>query len=67
MASSVHTELMNLSFVRLTISGVSMCRSPLENVAYEFAFISPVVTSMSSSYLDVAIGEHSNHYTYGLV
>ena len=35
-ASSVSTELMNVSFCKSASTGVSICSSLLENVAYEF-------------------------------
>ena len=36
MASSVGTELMNVSFCQLANTAVFICRNPLENVTYEF-------------------------------
>ena len=42
-----------LCFCCSTSIGVSRYRSPLENIAYEFLFISPVVPNISyTSYLD---------------
>ena len=45
--SSVCTELMNISFYLSAKIGVCMCRSPLENVTYQFVLTSLAVTSMS--------------------
>ena len=53
-ASSVRTELMNISSCWSVNTGVSMCRSPWMNVTYEFIITSTAVPSMScSSYLEV--------------
>ena len=44
---------MNVSFCWAANTGVSTCRSPLENVTNEFVFTFPAVPCMSfSSYLD---------------
>ena len=43
--SSVLTKLMNVRFSWSAHTGVSMCRSPLENVAYQFFFASLAVLS----------------------
>ena len=44
---------MNVSFYWLENTGVSLCSSPLENVAYEFVLTSPVVPSIRcSSFLE---------------
>ena len=48
--SSVCIELMTVSFCWLTNTGVSICRSPPENVAYEFILTSLVVPSTFCSF-----------------
>ena len=53
MASSICTELINLSFYWLANIGVSMGRSPKKNITYEFILTSSTVPSISClSYLD---------------
>ena len=47
---SVRSELMYAIFCWPTSTGASICRSPSENVAYEFVPASPTVTSMSCSF-----------------
>ena len=49
MASSFCTELMNVSFCCLYYPVVSMSRSPLENITYEFILTFPTKPSMSCS------------------
>ena len=49
MGSSVHIELMNVSFRCLVNTGVSMCWSPWKNVSYVFVLSSPAMSC--SSYL----------------
>ena len=53
LAPSVHTDLTNVSFCWLVNTGVSMCRSPLKNIVYDFVLTSAVLPNMSClSYLD---------------
>ena len=40
-------ELMNISFCLSDNTGVSMCRNQLDNITYEFVFISPVLTCLT--------------------
>ena len=47
MASSVHTELINVSFCWLVNISVSKCRRPYEDINYEFILTSSVMSSMS--------------------
>ena len=45
----VQTELIDVSLCWSANTGMSMCNSPSENVAYRFIFTSPAVPSMSGS------------------
>ena len=45
---SDHTELLNVSICWSTNSGVSINRSPLEKIAYEFAFLSQLYLTCHS-------------------
>ena len=47
MISSVCTKLMNVSFCLLANTGVSMSRSPKENIAYEFILALPYFTRLT--------------------
>ena len=45
LAPAVHTDMMNVSFCWLASTGMSMCRSPLENITFEFILTSPACLS----------------------
>ena len=47
MVSSICIEMMNISFCRLANTCVSMCSSPLKNVAHDFVLTSPRVPNIS--------------------
>ena len=49
MESSVRIELVNIIFSYSANTRVSSCKSPLENITYEFVLTSLKVSSMSCS------------------
>ena len=62
--TNVSTELMNISFYWIANTGMFVYWNPLENVSFEFVFISPTVPNMSCSSWIVCEMEGKWLYSY---